>query len=187
MDYRKEFRSTRPPISAIFQAEHLSPLVGNGFTSAIAYQADAKPTTMDRVTFGCPHESEVNAYAKASAAEMGRDEANIEDQFSAALALLPGLKITNDKALAESERAIDRELGSFVRTVLSTERGISNGLDHERVKDGAVARDIIVSFLIVSSHILMVQSFRVIRRMRYGTGSTRERHDDGGGPSSDTA
>src|SRR5271154_4752310 len=30
-------------------------------------------------------------------------------------------------------------------------------------------------------------SCRVIRRMRYGTGSTRERHDDRGGPSSDTA
>jgi hypothetical protein len=140
-------RKVEPWLSAIFQTEHLSLFIGNGFTSAIAYEANGKPVTMDRVTFGCPHETELNAYAKASAAEMGRDEANIEDQFSAALALLPGLKITNDKALAEWESAIDRELGSFVRTVLSTESGIRNGLDHERVKGEAVARDIIVSFL----------------------------------------
>ena len=30
----------------------------------------------------------------------------------------------------------------------------------------------------VSSRTLMVHSYRVIRRMRYGPGSTRERHDD---------
>ena len=47
-----------------------------------------------------------------------------------------------------------------------------------RITEGALAG--------VSSHILMVQSFRVIRGLRYGTGSTRERHNDGGGPSSDT-
>src|SRR5271167_3495593 len=34
---------------------------------------------------------------------------------------------------------------------------------------------------------LMVHSCRAIRRMRYGTGFTRERHNDSGVPSSDTA
>ena len=38
----------------------------------------------------------------------------------------------------------------------------------------------------VSSQTLMGH-YRVIRRMRYGTDSTRERHNDRGGPSSDTA
>ena len=38
----------------------------------------------------------------------------------------------------------------------------------------------------VSSRTLMEHSYRVIRRMRYGTGSTRERHNDRGDPSSDT-
>jgi hypothetical protein len=38
----------------------------------------------------------------------------------------------------------------------------------------------------VSSRTLMAHSYRVIRRMRYGTDSTRERHNDRGGPSSDT-
>ena len=38
----------------------------------------------------------------------------------------------------------------------------------------------------VSSRTLMVQSFRRNGRMRCGTGSARERHDDRGGPSSNT-
>jgi hypothetical protein len=38
----------------------------------------------------------------------------------------------------------------------------------------------------VWSRRLLVHSYRVIRRMRYGPGSTWERHDDRGGPSSDT-
>jgi hypothetical protein len=38
----------------------------------------------------------------------------------------------------------------------------------------------------VSSQTLMGHSYRVIRRMRYGTGSSWERHNDRGGPSSDT-
>jgi hypothetical protein len=42
------------------------------------------------------------------------------------------------------------------------------------------------SALGVSSRTLLAHSYRVIRRMRYGTDSTRERHNDSGGPSSDT-
>ena len=42
------------------------------------------------------------------------------------------------------------------------------------------------AILDVSSQTLMAHSYRVIRRMRYGTDSTRERHNDRGGPSSDT-
>jgi putative transposase len=41
--------------------------------------------------------------------------------------------------------------------------------------------------LVVWSRRLLEHSYRVIRRMRYGPGSTWERHDDRGGPSSDTA
>ena len=43
------------------------------------------------------------------------------------------------------------------------------------------------STLGVWSQLLMEHAYRVIRRMRYGPSSTWERHDDRGGPSSDTA
>jgi hypothetical protein len=43
------------------------------------------------------------------------------------------------------------------------------------------------SNLVVWSQDLMVHSYHMIRRMRYGTNSSWERHNDRGGPSSDTA
>ena len=43
------------------------------------------------------------------------------------------------------------------------------------------------SALGVWSRSLVGHSYRVIRRMRYGPSFTRERHNDRGGPSSDTA
>ena len=47
--------------------------------------------------------------------------------------------------------------------------------------------DVVFDRLGVSSRALMGHPCRMIRRMRYGTSSSRERHDDRGGPSSDTA
>ena len=58
-------------------------------------------------------------------------------------------------------------------------RAGSTGNNVRYVLPGSVALD-------VSSQTLMAHSYRVIRRMRYGTDSTRERHNDRGGPSSDT-
>jgi hypothetical protein len=43
------------------------------------------------------------------------------------------------------------------------------------------------AILPVWSRPLMGHPYRVIRRMRYGPSSSWERHDDRGGPSSDTA
>src|SRR5271167_130133 len=48
-------------------------------------------------------------------------------------------------------------------------------------------QEALAALLGVSSQTLMEHSYRMIRRMRYGTDSTRERHHDRGGPSSDTA
>jgi hypothetical protein len=58
--------------------------------------------------------------------------------------------------------------------------------------NGMVLREPIVTLddearrLVVSSRALLGHPCRMIRRMRYGTSSSRERHDDRGGPSSDT-
>ena len=63
----------------------------------------------------------------------------------------------------------------------------ARGGPHRRGPAGGAAGGAEGADLDVWSRALMVHSCRVIRRMRYGTGSTRERHDDRGGPSSDTA
>ena len=99
-------KKIEPWLSAVFQTEHLSLFIGNGFTSAVASEANANPVTMATVKFDCSYETELNDYATATAREMGRSEANVEDQFSGALALLPGLKITNDKAVPRGRQRL---------------------------------------------------------------------------------
>src|SRR5687768_1867966 len=76
-------RKIEPWLSSIFQSEHLSLLLGNGFSTAVGQRAGAQVAAMAATTFGCPNEDKVLAYATANARRMGRGVANIEDQLSA--------------------------------------------------------------------------------------------------------
>jgi SIR2-like domain len=136
-----------PWLSAVFQAEHLSLLLGNGFTTGVAMQAGGAPVGMHKVAFGCPNEDKVNVHAERMAAAMGRGTANIEDQLSAALSLLAGLEILQHADALAWEEAIDKVLGGFVRQVLVTEKSIRDGLDESPPSGGPLAREVLVSFL----------------------------------------
>lgn len=140
-------KKVEPWLSAIFQSEHLSLLLGSGFTSAVAFEAGATAAAMNRVTFGCAHEAKVNEHATAAAARMGRGEPNIEDQLSAAFALHAGLSILGDGEAANWKTAIDREMRNFLLALAATERGVRDGFDRARIPDRAVARDLLASFL----------------------------------------
>lgn len=137
-----------PWLSAVFQAEHLSLLVGNGFTTGLASYVGGKPTNMASAGFGgCPHEDRVSARAKKLATDMGRGDANIEDHLTAALSLLSGLEILGHADAAAWEAAIDNVLGGFIKDVLATEKSIQDALDKEPAGGGPLGREILVSFL----------------------------------------
>ncbi len=137
-----------PWLSAVFQAEHLSLLLGNGFTTGIANHAGGVPTSMAGSGFGgLPNEEKVAARAKELAEAMGRDSANIEDELSAALSLLGGLQILGQADAAIWETAVDQILCGFIKGVLATEKSISNGIDNEPPAGEPLAREILVSFL----------------------------------------
>lgn len=138
-------RKIEPWLSAVFQAEHLSLLVGNGLTSAIAVQAGASPVTMATVVFGCANEDKVTATAKRRAEDMGRGEANVEDQLTLALALLNGLRILGDSSASEWEKAIDKVLSGFVTEILAAEKAVEAGWDNATA--GPNARETLISFL----------------------------------------
>ncbi|MNN39634.1 hypothetical protein D3C81_1536810 [compost metagenome] len=57
-DEIKEARSQIEPwLSALFQSEHLSLLLGSGFTSSIGYLTKSSATGMGRIeSFGCKYE-----------------------------------------------------------------------------------------------------------------------------------
>ncbi|MDE0521025.1 MAG: SIR2 family protein [Boseongicola sp.] len=137
-----------PWLSAVFQAEHLSLLVGNGFTTGVANCAGGTAVSMMGSGFGgCPNEDKVEAHAVKIAKEMGRGDANVEDRISAALSLLSGLKILAHSDVGLWESAIDTVLYDFIKDVLETEKAINDGLDTPLVTGGPLAREILVSFL----------------------------------------
>jgi len=135
--WRKDTRKrVEPWLSALFQSEHLSLLVGSGMTTAVAYACGAKATGMGTVEFNAPHETELNAYIAKKAISMGRGEPNIEDQLSAAIAMQMGLEIAGLKTGANKKTeadewtaAIDKVLRSFLESLLETERAVAAILD----------------------------------------------------------
>ena len=132
-----------PWLSAVFQAEHLNLLVGSGFTTAIAIQANTTAAQMQTVPLGTEYDERITAHADAAARRMRRGDANIEDQFRSALAVLDGLRVIDPTSAATLQSALDVRLRNFMLSVLETERNISTESD---AKDTAIA--ILQSFLL---------------------------------------
>jgi len=138
-----------PWLTALFQSEHLSLLVGSGLPRALHQMAAGKDiATMDPAKF-TEYNSEINAKAKKSASEAGRDNCNIEDQIRVANGLLRGLEIlaVSDTALAGKAANLKTELKSvldvFAKSILKGE----NGLITSNEKDLEQAFNYLVSFL----------------------------------------
>jgi len=142
---------TRPEIepwlTALLQAEHLSLLVGNGLTTAVAAVVGAGPVAMNATAIDAPGRELVDEFAKKSAAEMGRGEPNVEDQIRAANQLLVGLRILKDGRVDAWQKALDVLLTNVLVSALSVE-----GQIHQKVVEGretgATARALLESFLL---------------------------------------
>ena len=124
-----------PWLSAVFQAEHLNLLIGSGFTTAVGKVAGGAATNMNKVVFGTTYDGAIEGHAAASAKRMKRGAPNIEDQLRSAFALLEGFSVIDKDAEKALKKAIDTQMHGFLASLLSTERGISEGSD-------SVAREI---------------------------------------------
>jgi hypothetical protein len=140
-------RHIEPWLSAVFQSEHLSLLVGNGLTTAVVAASGGKPLTMGVVPFGCDLEEEVDGWAAESASKLGRGSPNIEDQLRAALQLIGGLEVLKDPRAEAWQTSVNSVLTTFARTVLDTERQIDSAV-RAGSEDGVLARSLLVSFLL---------------------------------------
>lgn len=134
-----------PWLSAVSQAEHLNLILGSGFTTAVAHSAGAKAIGMAKAKFGTTYDTQIDAHATASAKKMDRGVANIEDQFRSALAVLEGLRVTDETAAAKLQSAMDGILRDFLLSLLNTERNISTGKDVDAQK---AAAGLLQSFLL---------------------------------------
>ncbi len=142
-------QNIEPWLSAVFQSEHLSLLLGSGFTTGIALAAGVQAAGMAKIKFNCEFEEKVDAHAEKMARATGRGEPNIEDQIRSAISLAAGLDILGDKRAADWKTALDAVLSRFLNSILKTERELHQAIEQgsEQGK-GLQAKDLLVSFLL---------------------------------------
>ncbi|MBN1842597.1 MAG: SIR2 family protein [Deltaproteobacteria bacterium] len=145
-DTDKFRKHIEPWLTAVFQSEHLSLLLGSGFTSGVAFAAGGKAANMSKCEWACKNDlkKKVDEYADQSANNCGRGAANIEDQLRAAMQLEAGLTVMGDKRAALWKTEIDKQLKCFMDSILESERAIQHAETNKKEK----ADDLLVSFLL---------------------------------------
>ncbi|MFA9394752.1 MAG: SIR2 family protein [Halodesulfovibrio sp.] len=138
----------KPWLSAIFQSEHLSLLLGSGFTTAVATQAGVKAAGMQPSYDGFPTAKLLEEKVKESATKAKRSVPNVEDQIRVANNLLEGMKILNHECANVLDGAIKNLLTRFLQSISETERQLGAAISVEEVKNELSASDMLVSFLL---------------------------------------
>jgi hypothetical protein len=118
-----------PWLSAIFQSEHFSLLVGSGLTSAIAYMSKIEAQGMGRLELtGDAYNEKIKTSSEKSASAMERGEANLEDDFRVALELLRGYEILEEDSSATLKNELNLALNKFIKAILKTEKAFKDQL-----------------------------------------------------------
>ena len=141
-----------PWLTALFQSEHLSLLVGSGLTHAIHRMATDKSLTgMDSVEFSIFND-EIAAEVIQVAQAAQRKSGNFEDQIRVASELLRGLEIlppigkdgtSDDGQVSALRKSLVRALESFTASILQGERNLAKSESVKRTE----AFNYLVSFL----------------------------------------
>jgi hypothetical protein len=118
-----------PWLAAVFQSEHLSLLLGSGFTTAVASQSGTSAADMSCDYSGFPLPDELASAADKAARAMGRGEANIEDQIRAANILAQGLEILGDEKHSEIKSALNALFKRYLNKLSKTERDLRNAVE----------------------------------------------------------
>lgn len=143
-DLKKE---VEPWLSAIFQSEHLSVLIGSGLTSSVSFLAGVKPQEMWRLDLKSELAGKVKEKADKSAIEMKRGEANIEDDIRITLELINGLNIIDDPRAEILATELNDKLKLFIGSILSTENEFHKKLNAE--EEGSIkAFNLLKSFVL---------------------------------------
>ncbi len=137
-ELRKEIE---PWMTALFQSEHLSLIIGAGLSSAAHCLAKGKAGVgMSQLDFSVFKEQIAKA-SKESAKNSGRGSANIEDQIRVANELIKGMEIyistkindseTLEKDLKQFKEQLQIGLHHFVNNVLECERNITQTISEQ--------------------------------------------------------
>lgn len=140
----KELREhIEPWLTSLFQSEHLSLLAGSGLTHAVHRLATGSGAAgMDAIAF-TNHKDKINAEAKKTANEAGRNEGNLEDQLRVANELLRGLDILQDASADTLRKELKTGMEGFAKSILKSESGIAGADEIKREQ----AFNVLVTFL----------------------------------------
>lgn len=170
-DYLKIRKKVEPWLTALFQSEHLSLLVGTGLSTALSIKVDNQNNPLN------PDSSESNSdnqknnnqkngnsenlmgrmnfsdsfkviaeKADKEAKELGRGQANFEDDFRVALKLLEGYEIIKKLHKARSlEKKLENNLKNFIESILENER---NFLEGEKKENQSQKKRLLENFLL---------------------------------------
>ena len=145
----KEFRKAIEPwLSALFQSEHLSLLLGSGFTLGVAGLAETTATRMEPLPMPAFDLAEVvTSAARRTAAASGRTNFNVEDQIRTLSQLATGLEILKDERQSACESMLQSVLLGFFHSICSTESALRSSLVSGE-GDKSAARKALISFLL---------------------------------------
>jgi len=72
-DTDKLRKNIEPWLTAVFQSEHLSLLLGSGFASGVAFAAGGKAVSMSKCEWACDLKEKVDDYAEQSAGHLSSE------------------------------------------------------------------------------------------------------------------
>lgn len=139
-------KQIEPWLTALFQSEHLSLLLGSGFTCGIASLVGENALNMDKCTWQCEDDlkDKIDIHASESAKLCGRGAANVEDQLRSAMQMEAGLRVMGDDRAETWKAEINHQLKCFMDSVLESERSIRKSAEDKKY----LANDLLVSFLL---------------------------------------
>jgi hypothetical protein len=114
-----------PWITAVFQSEHLSLLVGSGLSIALT----GDTSMMKRIDFNGDYKEKIKNKADEEAKNMGRGESNFEDDLRVAIELLKGYEITGDGKKEELKKEINDQLKELLNQIIKNEKNFLIEID----------------------------------------------------------
>lgn len=124
-DPQKLRKKIEPWLTAVFQSEHLSLLIGSGLPLAlnamIPSSSQKKIQGMGRITFSKKY-SFITEFAEESAKQLDRGSANFEDDIRVANDLLKGYQIQKSENGDELKRELNTALSTFASNILKNEK-----------------------------------------------------------------
>jgi hypothetical protein len=144
-----------PWLSAIFQSEHFSVLIGSGLTTGLTHMAGVNAQTMGRLELEGTYSKIVQIKAEQSASAMERGEANLEDDIRVALELMRGYEILDNSLSETLRKELDTKLATFIKRILETERIFKDQMHSGNID---VRNKTIIAFRYLNSFLLSFSS-----------------------------